>query len=246
MKVKKPARINELDAKILRILLKDGRTGFDDLAKACKVTKNVAWKRCKAMEKTGIIKGATVLINYGHFGLGAIATLLISVKAEQIDRVMETIQQIGELNAFRQYNSVYNVRVYAWLRDLNELDQVKQLIKQRIPIMGLKTYVWAGVRNIPENLNLTGILKHDDEQIEINPTHCSTNDEMSIDDLDKQIMEKLTVNGRASFTQIAKQIGVSTETVIKRYHNLKERGSIKVSIQINPNKIEQYACRYNS
>jgi Lrp/AsnC family transcriptional regulator for asnA, asnC and gidA len=103
--------------------------------------------------------------------------------------------------------------------------------------MGLKTNVWAGVRNIPENLNLTGILKHDDEQIEINPTHCSTNDEMSIDDLDKQIMEKLTVNGRASFTQIAKQIGVSTETVIKRYHNLKERGSIKVSIQINPNKI---------
>ena len=50
-------------------------------------------------------------------------------------------------------------------------------------------------------------------------------------------MAKLTLDGRASFTQIARQVGVSTETVIKRYNKLRQRGSMKVSIQINPNKI---------
>ena len=45
------------------------------------------------------------------------------------------------------------------------------------------------------------------------------------------------MDGRASFTGIAKEIGVSTDTIVKRYHRLREKGTIKVSIQINLNKI---------
>jgi Lrp/AsnC family transcriptional regulator for asnA, asnC and gidA len=191
------------------------------------------------MEKKGIIKGATVQINYSHFGFDAIATLLVSVNPEQMEQVMELLPKITEVKAFRQYNSVYNVRAYASLKDLNELDHVKQIIKQKIPTMGLKTYIWTGVRNIPENLNLTGILEQADKdgRQDLNKTVSALEAETLIDELDKQIMAKLTLDGRASFSQIAKQIGVSTETVIKRYHNLRKKGSMKVSIQISPSKI---------
>lgn len=232
-------KLNELDSKILRILLKDGRTSYDELASECRVSKNAAWKRCKAMEKKGIIQGATVQINFGHFGFEALATLLISVNAQQIEQVMEFMGKITEVRAYRQYNSVYNVRATTTLRDLNELDHVKQVIKQKLPTIGLKTYIWTGVRNIPENLNLTGILKDTNEGNQRNlgkatflPKHGT-----AIDELDKQIVEKLTLNGRASFTQISKQLGISTDTVVKRYHKLREKGALKVSIQINPNKI---------
>ena len=239
-KGKTSVKLNHLDAKILHILLKDGRTGYDELAEACKVTKNVAWKRFKAMEKKGVIKGATVQINYRHFGFDALATLLISVNADRIEQVMELMQKVTEVRAFRRYYSVYNVRAFASLRDLNELDQIKQMIKQRIPTIGLKTYIWTGVRNIPENLNLTGTLKNSDsknQHEDLIQTVGAPKAETPIDELDKQIIAKLTLDGRASFTQIGKQIGVSTETVIKRYHKLKENGSMKVSIQINPHKI---------
>jgi DNA-binding Lrp family transcriptional regulator len=232
-------KLNELDSKILRILLKDGRTSYDELASECRVSKNAAWKRYKAMEKKGIIEGATVQINFGHFGFDALATLLISVNAQQIEQVMEFIGKITEVRAYRQYNSVYNVRATTTLRDLNELDHVKQVIKQKLPTIGLKTYIWTGVRNIPENLNFTGILKDTNEGNQRNlgkatflPKHGT-----AIDELDKQIVEKLTLNGRASFTQISKQLGISTDTVVKRYHKLREKGALKVSIQINPNKI---------
>ena len=232
-------KLNEVDSKILRILLKDGRTSYDELASECKVSKNAAWKRYKAMEKKGVIKGATVQINFSHFGFEALATLLISVNAQQIEQVMEFIGKITEVHAYRQYNSVYNVRAITTLRDLNELDYVKQVIKQKLPIIGLKTYIWTGVRNTPENLNLTGILKDTNEGSQQNlgkatflPKHGTT-----IDELDKQIATKLTLDGRASFTQISKQLGISTDTVVKRYHKLREKGALKVSIQINPNKI---------
>jgi DNA-binding Lrp family transcriptional regulator len=234
------AKLKDLDAKILEILLKDGRTSFDEMAKKCKVTKNLAWKRYRVMEKKGIIKGATAQINYGHFGFEAIATLLISVNSEQLEQAIELLQKITEVLAFRQYNSVYNVRAFASLRDLNELDHVKQIIKQRIPTLGLKTCLWIGVRNIPENLNLGGVLKnnnYNDRFFEANRTVNAAKAVTSIDELDKQIMLKLSMDGRASFTQIARQIGVCTETVIKRYNKLRENDSIKVSIQIDPKKI---------
>ena len=233
------SKINELDSKILKNLLQDGRTGYYEIAKQCGVSKNKVWKRCRAMEKRGIIKGATTQMNFGHFGYEALATLLISVEAQQMEQVMEFIGKITEVRAYRQYNSVYNVRAVATLRDLNKFDYVKQLIKRKLPTMGLKTYIWTGVRNIPENLNLTGTLQDTNEsnQRKSNKPIRTPDDEIIIDELDKQIVAKLTLNGRASFTKIAKELELSTDTVVNRYHKLREKGTIKVSIQINPNKI---------
>jgi DNA-binding Lrp family transcriptional regulator len=230
--------VSELDSKILKILLKDGRTGYDSIAKDCGDSKNKIWKRCKAMEKKGIIKGATVQINFAQFGNAALATLLISIESQQMEQAMGFTEKITEIRAYRQYNSVYNVRAVATLRDLNELDHVKQLIKWKLPIIGLKTYIWAGVRNIPENLNFTRSKDtfENNKQNFDHPIARLTN-EIKIDDVDRQIVQKLTLNGRMSFTKIAKEIGLSTDTVVKRYHKLKENGAIKVSIQINPNVI---------
>lgn len=232
-------QLKKLDASILKILLKDGRTSYNELAEECKVSKNVVWKRCKAMEKKGIIKGATVQINFSRFGFEALVTLLISVNSQKLEQVMGLLKRTTEVQAYRQYNSVYNVRAIATLRYLTELDQVKQVIKQKVPTIRLKTYIWTGVRNIPENLNLTGIQKKDStyNKRNLNKALNIPKAEITIDKLDKEIVAKLTIDGRASFTQIAKQIGVSTDTVIKRYGKLRKNGAMKVSIQINPNII---------
>jgi DNA-binding Lrp family transcriptional regulator len=231
--------MNELDAKIIRILLKDGRTGYDEIAKECGASKNKVWKRCLSMRKKGIIEGATIQVNFGHLGYEALATLLINVEAQQIEQVMEFIKKLKEVRAQRQYFSVYNVRAVATLSNLNELDHVKQVIKQKLPTVALKDYIWTGVKNIPENLNLTDTLKDTTKINQGNPSKvCPVPDEgIIIDQVDNQILEKLTLDGRVSFTKIAKEIGLSTDTVVKRYHRLRKNGTIKVSIQINPNKI---------
>jgi DNA-binding Lrp family transcriptional regulator len=232
-------KINELDSEILKILLKDGRTSYDTIAKECGEPKNKIWKRCKAMEKKGIIKGATVQINFGQFGYAALATLLISIDAQNLEQVKEITEKITEVRAYRQYNSAFNVRAVATLRDLNELDYVRQLIKRKLPTTGLKTYVWAGVRNMPENLNFTAtdkVISQKSNEVKSNITPKRPV-EIKIDELDKKIMAKLAKDGRASFTKIAEEIGVSTDTIVKRYCKLRENGAIKVSIQINPNLI---------
>ncbi len=231
----KRVSISDLDSKILKSLLKDGRMGYNQIAKELKVSKNKIWKRCRAMEKKGIIKGATIQWNFGHFGFDALVTLLISVEAQQIEQAMGLIEKITEVRAYRQYNSVYNVRAVTTLRDLNELDHVKQVIKRKLPTIGLKTYVWAGVRNTPENLNLVQSAQNISDSQEYEKVVNYSTDKVTIDELDRQIVEKLTLNGRSSFTKVAKELSVSTDTIIKRYYRLIKNNAIKVSIQINPN-----------
>lgn len=232
-------QIKELDSEILKSLLKDGRTGYYEIAKQCGVSENKVWKRCRAMEEKGVINGATVQINFGSFGFDALATFLIGIEAQQLEQAMELIRNITEIRSYRQYNSVFNIRSVATLRNLNELDYLKQVIRRKLPTVGLKTYIWTGVRNIPENLNFTGAQKnvYGIEQSDQAPEDRKLSEKITVDELDKQIASKLALDGRESFTKIAQEMGVSTDTIVKRYHRLKEKGAIKVSIQINPNKI---------
>ena len=164
MYIQKATKMNDLDAKIIKILLRDGRTGYDEIAKECGASKNKVWKRCMAMRNRGIIAGATIQVNFGHLGYDALATLLINVEAQQMEQAMEFIEKLSEVHAHRQYFSVYNVRAVATLRNLNELDNVKQVIKRKLPTMGLKNYIWTGVRNIPENLNVIDVRRRLGEQ----------------------------------------------------------------------------------
>jgi Lrp/AsnC family transcriptional regulator for asnA, asnC and gidA len=59
-----------------------------------------------------------------------------------------------------------------------------------------------------------------------------------MDEIDLQIVAELMEDARKPFREIAKKLGVSTQTVIKRYNALKEKGTIQIcSISIDPNKI---------
>ncbi len=231
--------VSTIDAIVLSNLLKDGRRSFADIATDCGVTKSMISKRFKKLEIKGIITGATAQINFAHLGFDALVTLLISVEAHQIEQVMEYIGKITRVRAYRQYNSVFNVRAVTTLKDLNELDHVKEAIRRHLPTVQLKTYIWTDVKNIPENLKLTS---DKESAILANKTNLATMDvnranKIKIDELDLQIVEKLALSGRAPFNEIAQEIGTSTDTIIKRYRKLKRNGTLKISIQINPNKL---------
>lgn len=57
------------------------------------------------------------------------------------------------------------------------------------------------------------------------------------DTLDFEILKKLQIDGRISFTDLAKDLNVSVSTIRNRYNNLVQENSIKVYGRINPEKI---------
>lgn len=50
-----------------------------------------------------------------------------------------------------------------------------------------------------------------------------------MDKLDQQIIQEINENGRKPFSTIAKKLGVSTQTVMRRYNKMKANGAITLS-----------------
>ena len=60
---------------------------------------------------------------------------------------------------------------------------------------------------------------------------------MNIDDTDVAILRALQLDARTRYTEIAKQCGVSVDTIIKRYKKLKRRGLVKrTTVLLDPRK----------
>ena len=55
---------------------------------------------------------------------------------------------------------------------------------------------------------------------------------VDLDDTDRFILERLTVDARASFRGMARELGVSPDTVIGRYRKMVERGVIRGSTTV--------------
>jgi Lrp/AsnC family transcriptional regulator for asnA, asnC and gidA len=55
-----------------------------------------------------------------------------------------------------------------------------------------------------------------------------------VDDIDRHIINILSVDGRTPFAQIAKQLGVSTGTVRQRFHRLVDEGILQIVAITNP------------
>ncbi|WP_349258282.1 Lrp/AsnC family transcriptional regulator [Stackebrandtia sp.] len=61
----------------------------------------------------------------------------------------------------------------------------------------------------------------------------------SIDDLDRQLVHALQINGRASFARIGEVLAVSDQTVARRYRRLRSRGIVRVVAQTDQHVLKQ-------
>jgi Lrp/AsnC family transcriptional regulator for asnA, asnC and gidA len=220
--------LEEIDLVILKELLRDGRKSFADIARENDLSKDVVWKHYKDMEKAGIIVGATVQYNYQLFGFQGIVYIVVNCESQNFNQVFEYLKNISNILPFQLYNAPYNIGVITSIKTLKEFDELKEKLKGQNPINSFKVYLWTDVRNLPENIVFSSRtnLAHDGEA----PKKANA----KLDEIDIQLVESLNQNGRAPFSRIGQSLGISTDTVTRRYLRLVQNGYIKVSIQINP------------
>ncbi len=222
--------LEQIDIKILKALLRDGRTNFTDIAKNCQTSDKVIWKHFIELKRSDIIVGSTIEINVPKLGFDAVAMIMMNVESQNVEDVCSRLQKILFLNggAFKYYNSIYNVAAIVLLKNLRDLENVKQSINRQNQINDFKTYIWTDCRNIPENIFSDPDCDISDVTV---PTKAPT---YNLDAVDQKIIDALMLNGRLTFNRLGQQIGVSTATVSRRYEKLKMGNYIKAVIQFNP------------
>jgi Lrp/AsnC family transcriptional regulator for asnA, asnC and gidA len=91
-------QLDNLDRKILSYLNKDARMPFTEIAKNLDVSPGTIHVRMKKMETAGIIRGASLHINYLKLGYSFIAYIGIFMsKAKESFHIIEKLKEIPEV-----------------------------------------------------------------------------------------------------------------------------------------------------
>jgi DNA-binding Lrp family transcriptional regulator len=62
---------------------------------------------------------------------------------------------------------------------------------------------------------------------------------LTMDRLDRQLVQALAIDGRASFRRLAEVLGASEQTVARRYRRLREAGAVRVLVLPDPRRFDQ-------
>ena len=103
MTMKSPFEIDELDRKILHAYLADSRVSFRELAHRLNVSTTTVQQRTLKLEKSGIIKGYSAILD--HEKVGYQLTVLTEVTVAK-GKLLELEQQVARM---QQVLAVYDV-----------------------------------------------------------------------------------------------------------------------------------------
>ena len=106
----KPLKLDEIDHKILEILIENTRTPFTDIAKKLYISAGTVHVRVKKMEQIGLIKGSSLILDYNKLGYTFIAYVGLYVNnSSQIKFIIERIKQIPNVTVAHITTGKFNV-----------------------------------------------------------------------------------------------------------------------------------------
>jgi DNA-binding Lrp family transcriptional regulator len=226
--------IDETDAKIITSLLSNARKSFVEIAAETNLSTVSIGDRFSELEKNGIITGSTVQINQRSIGRGTICTIQVTVDKKEINQVIDYIRTLTQETPFIFPDQKNNINLIVGCGDIDEVSNLKDAIRKNKFVLDLKVETWIGIKNMPENLELSNQTHQErpPKSSEENPKP-----DFELDSIDLQIIDKLTKNSMRPFGNIAKEIGTSLNTVSRKYRNLVNNRIIRPVLQINPNKL---------
>jgi DNA-binding Lrp family transcriptional regulator len=232
-------KIDEIDAKILKMLLVESRTSFTDIAHECVITVGAVRMRYKRLWKEGIINGEVTLVNPHCLGYRHIIDLGFVTDngyEKDIATYLESKPYVSEvITHFGKYNFYGKVA----LRDLNKLSEIIEDLESNHKIKRVDSLIWCEAVNIeyPQNLVIKP-LEHCQIHGKKRPKLTNMDQKpIEIDEIDRKIAIILSRKSRTPFSQIANQLDISTKTVIQRYKKLRENLLTLSTITLDLNKI---------
>ncbi|MEP1588856.1 MAG: Lrp/AsnC family transcriptional regulator [Tateyamaria sp.] len=130
-------KLDNQDVKILRELQRDASLSLDQLADAIGLSRNACWRRVRAMDEAGIIRGRVALVDPGAVDLGLMVFMQVRTHSHDPDwqtKFRTATQTIsGILSVYRMTGDLdYLIR--ARVADMAGYDALYQQLIHLVPI----------------------------------------------------------------------------------------------------------------
>jgi Lrp/AsnC family transcriptional regulator for asnA, asnC and gidA len=136
-------KIDEIDAKILGILVKDARTNLKDIAKDCKISSVAVLKRIKRLKTTGVITGTTLYYRIEESGYTHPATIGINLDKSQERAVANLIRKNEGFVDVVQGIGKYDLCAFIIAKNIKEIDSLTRTIRKHPGIRRISVNLWV-------------------------------------------------------------------------------------------------------
>ncbi len=148
--------LDDRDVSILRVLEKDARNSFADIARDLGVSIDTVTKRYRKMLDTGVLKRTTILLDPRALGSPTIASLELEIDYSRVDDLVERIRGLSKIVFCTPSLGRKDIFVIAFLESVEELSSITFQLRGIEGVREVKSSIWIEDYMLcPENFDLT-------------------------------------------------------------------------------------------
>lgn len=130
-------KLDQIDRAILRALQRDASVSQRDLAEQVGMSQNACWRRLKALQDSGVIKGQTIRLDAKAVGLGLTVFVMIRTRHHSqawLDSFRKEVTAIQNVVDFYRIAGDYDYMLKVVAEDMNDFDRVYQRLIARLDL----------------------------------------------------------------------------------------------------------------
>lgn len=133
--------IDELDAKIVRLLAEDSKLSVRKLAEKLNVAPSTMHSRLRKLVDNGIIKRFTIIPDYDLIGYSITALTLLAVEGKYIETVAKELSKNPNVVAVYDITGDYDLAIVSKFRSISELNRFLKSVNRNPKIRRTVTSV---------------------------------------------------------------------------------------------------------
>lgn len=134
---------DHIDRQILRALQQDASLSQRELAEKIGLSQNACWRRLKALNESGLLKGSTARIDRAKLGLDLVVFVMLRTRfhsSEWLDRFRRHVLTIPEVVDFHRIGGDYDYQLKVVTEDMASYDRVYQRLISGVELDSVTSY----------------------------------------------------------------------------------------------------------
>ncbi|MEM4700155.1 MAG: Lrp/AsnC family transcriptional regulator [Candidatus Nezhaarchaeales archaeon] len=122
--------LDKIDLEILKIILRDARKSYREIARELNLSAATVYNRIKRMQAEGVIKGFAPVVDHSKLGFDLTALILLQAEGGHLVEVEEEVAKLDEACAVYDITGEFDIAVVAKFKSREALNKfIKRLLK---------------------------------------------------------------------------------------------------------------------
>ncbi|MEX0365751.1 MAG: Lrp/AsnC family transcriptional regulator [Ruegeria sp.] len=135
--------IDQIDLSLLQELQKEATLSQRDLAERVGLSQNACWRRLKALNEAGVLRGSTARIAREKLGLNLVVFVMLRTRhhsAEWLQAFRRHVLTIPEVVDFHRIGGDYDYQLKVVTQDMASYDKVYQRLIEKVELDSVTSY----------------------------------------------------------------------------------------------------------